>query len=254
MISLNLTTIIIIAIAGLVVLYFAWPAFRQMVQIIMGKKVAGATSTSDKLRHKQAELTAAVNQQLTSVATAKALAVQAGKDVTAAEQELADLENNYRVAVQGNASEAAQTDLLNKIAAVEGRIASRKTAAAEATKSAKQAVAALDGAREKLREFAEKVDDVQQKEALTKVLNTAADASIALKGVTDRMSEAGELIRGADLELEKARARGELAEGSETDRELADIAKKAKADEVRARLNAKLGIGTPASGGTTEQK
>ncbi|MBN8662435.1 MAG: hypothetical protein J0M35_18845, partial [Candidatus Obscuribacter phosphatis] len=60
-------------------------------------------------------------------------------------------------------------------------------------------------------------------------------------------------IRGADLELEKARARGELAEGSETDRELADIAKKAKADEVRARLNAKLGIGTPASG-STDQK
>ena len=242
MITFNLTTILVLAALAVVVLYFTWPAFRQMLQIKGGKAVSGATKASEKQRHEHQRLTAELNRQLDNVASAKASATQAEKDVAAAEAQVTKLTGQYKIAVQGNASEDAKNTIAGNIAKAKASVTSKRAAANEAAKIAAQAVEALDQTREALKDFADQIQDTEQKEALTAVLNTAADASLALKNIKDRLSTAGEAARQADTDLEKARAKNELAQGSDTDREIAKIEKDAAAAAERARLDAELGI------------
>ncbi|HND68918.1 MAG TPA: hypothetical protein PL112_19090 [Candidatus Obscuribacter sp.] len=242
MITFNLTTILVLAAIAVVVLYFTWPAFRQMLQIKGGKAVAGATKASEKQRHEHQRLTAELNRQLDNVASAKASATQAEKDVAAAEAQVEKLTGQYKIAVTGNASEDAKNAIAGNIAKAKASVTSKRAAANEAAKIAAQAVEALDQTREALKDFADQIQDTEQKEALTAVLNTAADASLALKNIKDRLSAAGEAARQADTDLEKARAKNELAQGSDTDREIAKIEKDAAAAAERARLDAELGI------------
>jgi len=82
--SLNLTYIIGGLFALGVVLYFAWPAFKQMINIKAGNAVSGATKASEKMRAEQLALTADVKKQLTAVATVKGSAEAADREVTAA--------------------------------------------------------------------------------------------------------------------------------------------------------------------------
>ena len=242
MITFNLTTILVLAALAVVVLYFTWPAFRQMLQIKGGKAVSGATKASEKQRHEHQRLTAELNRQLDNVASAKASATQAEKDVAAAEAQVEKLTGQYKTAVTGNASEDAKNAIAGNIAKAKASVTSKRAAANEAAKIAAQAVEALDQTREALKDFADQIQDTEQKEALTAVLNTAADASLALKNIKDRLSAAGEAARQADTDLEKARAKNDLAQGSDTDREIAKIEKDAAAAAERARLDAELGI------------
>ena len=242
MITFNLTTILVLAAIAVVVLYFTWPAFRQMLQIKGGNAVSGATKASEKQRHEHQRLTAELNRQLDNVASAKASATQAEKDVAAAEAQVEKLTGQYKTAVTGNASEDAKNAIAGNIAKAKASVTSKRAAANEAAKIAAQAVEALDQTREALKDFADQIQDTEQKEALTAVLNTAADASLALKNIKDRLSAAGEAARQADTDLEKARAKNDLAQGSDTDREIAKIEKDAAAAAERARLDAELGI------------
>ena len=242
MITFNLTTILVLAAIAVVVLYFTWPAFRQMLQIKGGNAVSGATKASEKQRHEHQRLTAELNRQLDNVAAAKASATQAEKDVAAAEAQVTKLTGQYKIAVQGNASEDAKNTIAGNIAKAKASVTSKRAAANGAAEIAAQAVEALDQTREALKDFADQIQDTEQKEALTAVLNTAADASLALKNIKDRLSAAGEAARQADTDLEKARAKNELAQGSDTDREIAKIEKDAAAAAERARLDAELGI------------
>ncbi len=233
MITFNLTTILVLAALAVVVLYFTWPAFRQMLQIKGGKAVSGATKASEKQRHEHQRLTAELNRQLDNVASAKASATEA---------QVEKLTGQYKTAVTGNASEDAKNAIAGNIAKAKASVTSKRAAANEAAKIAAQAVEALDQTREALKDFADQIQDTEQKEALTAVLNTAADASLSLKNIKDRLSAAGEAARQADTDLEKARAKNELAQGSDTDREIAKIEKDAAAAAERARLDAELGI------------
>ncbi|MBL0185930.1 MAG: hypothetical protein IPP97_09385 [Candidatus Obscuribacter sp.] len=81
--TLDLTYIIGGVAATGVVLYFAWPAFKQMINIKAGNAVNGATKASEKLRAEQITLTADVKKQLTAVATIKGAAEAAERDVKA---------------------------------------------------------------------------------------------------------------------------------------------------------------------------
>lgn len=242
MIIINLPYILAGLLVVVVILYFTWPAFRQMLQIRGGKAVSKATKASEKQRHEHARLTAEVNKQLDNVASARANATQAEKDVTAAEADVVKYTNQYRTAAQGNASEDAKNAIAGKVAKAKTAVANKQAIAVEAAKIARQAVEALDQARESLQDFADQIENTEQKEALTAVLNTAAESSMALRNINDRLSAAGAAGREADHDLEKARAKNELAQGSDTDREIANIEKQASAAAVRAELDKELGL------------
>ena len=59
--------------------------------------------------------------------------------------------------------------------------------------------------------------------------------------MTSSLSKAGEARREIDKSLEEARAANELAKGSATEQELADLREKAAAKTAREKLEAKLG-------------
>ena len=242
MITFNLTTILIIAALAVVVLYFTWPAFRQMLQIRGGKAVDGMSSASEKQRHEYKRLTGELEKQLDNVAAAKAGAEMAEKEVTDAKAQVEKLTGQYKLAVSSNAAESLLNDLAAKVAKAKASVTSKQAIAAEAAKVAEEAVAALDGTREALKDFADQIDDTEQKEALTKVLNTSADAANALRNIKDRIGVAGDAQRQADGALAKARAKNDLTKGSANDQAMAQIEKDAAAKAAREALDAELGI------------
>ena len=96
--TLDLTYIIGGVAATGVVLYFAWPAFKQMINIKAGNAVNGSTKASEKLRAEQITLTADVKKQLTAVATIKGAAEAADREVTAAQALIAKLTGDFKMA------------------------------------------------------------------------------------------------------------------------------------------------------------
>ena len=242
MITFNLTTIIILAVVAVVVLYFTWPAFRQMLQIKGNKAVSGATTASEKQKHEYQRLTAQLNQQLDNVAAAQAGATTAEQDVTTAKAEVTKLTNQYKLATQANADEAVLNELASKVARAKTAVTTKEATAAEAAKVAHEAVEALDETREALKDFAGQIQDTEQKEALTRVLNTSAAASQSLRDIKDRLGAAGEASRQADADLAKARAKAGLSKGTATEQAISKIEKDAAAKAAREALDKELGI------------
>ncbi len=255
--SLNLTYIIGGLFALGVVLYFAWPAFKQMINIKAGNAVSGATKASEKMRSEQLALTADVKKQLTAVATVKGSAEAADREVTAAQALIAKLTGDFKMASEMKASDAAIDALAEKVAKAKADLAKKQQAAATAHALSVKAVKALDMAREALSDFSSKIDETERTEEMTTVLNTAADTSLALKDLNDRISGAGSAAAKAQKDLDTAQARLDLSQGSDTDQEIAEISKAAARKSARAQLEAELGItpATPAApSAPTEQK
>ncbi|MBK9202102.1 MAG: hypothetical protein IPL73_06635 [Candidatus Obscuribacter sp.] len=143
--SLNLTYIIGGPSPLGVVLYFAWPAFKQMINIKAGNAVSGATKASEKMRAEQLALTADVKKQLTAVATVKGSAEAADREVTAAQALIAKLTGDFKMASEMKASDAAIDALAEKVARPQRpRISGAGSAAAQAQKDLDTAQARLD--------------------------------------------------------------------------------------------------------------
>ncbi|MBK9201060.1 MAG: hypothetical protein IPL73_01175 [Candidatus Obscuribacter sp.] len=189
--TLDLTYIIGGVAATGVVLYFAWPAFKQMINIKAGNAVNGSTKASEKLRAEQITLTADVKKQLTAVATIKGAAEAAERDVKAAEALVVKLTGDFKMAVEAKASDAAIDAVAEKVAKAKADVVKKQQSAATAHTLSVKAVKALDTAREALSQFADKIDETERTEEMTTVLNTAADTSLALKDLNDRISGAG---------------------------------------------------------------
>ena len=111
-------------------------------------------------------------------------------------------------------------------------------------------------AREALSDFSSKIDETERTEEMTAVLNTAADTSLALKDLNDRISGAGAAASQAQKDLDTAQARLDLSQGSDTDREIAEISQAAARKAAREQLEAELGMTKPAAApaAPTEQK
>ena len=252
--TINLTAII----AGLLVLgavlYFAWPAFKQMINIKAGNAVNGATKASEKLRAEQTALTADVKKQLTAVATIKGAAEAAERDVKSAEALVVKLTGDFKMATEAKASDAALDAIAEKVAKAKADVVKKQQAAATAHTLSVKAVKALDQAREALSQFADKIEETERTEEMTTVLNTAADTSLALKDLNDRISGAGSAAAKAQKDLDTAQARLDLSQGSDTDQEIAEISKAAARKSARAQLEAELGIAPAAPSAPTEQK
>ncbi|MBK9774754.1 MAG: hypothetical protein IPP57_28670 [Candidatus Obscuribacter sp.] len=254
--TLDLTYIIGGVAATGVVLYFAWPAFKQMINIKAGNAVNGSTKASEKLRAEQITLTTDVKKQLTAVATIKGAAEAAERDVKAAEALVVKLTGDFKMAVEAKASDAAIDAVAEKVAKAKADVVKKQQAAATAHTLSVKAVKALDTAREALSQFADKIDETERTEEMTTVLNTAADTSLALKDLNDRISGAGAAANQAQKDLDTAQARLDLSQGSDTDREIAEISQAAARKAAREQLEAELGMTKPAAApaAPTEQK
>ena len=229
--TLDLTYIIGGVAATGVVLYFAWPAFKQMINIKAGNAVSGATKASEKLRAEQLTLTADVKKQLTAVATIKGAAEAAERDVKAAEALVVKLTGDFKMAVEAKASDAAIDAVAEKVAKAKADVVKKQQAAATAHTLSVKAVKALDTAREALSQFADKIDETERTEEMTAVLNTAAGAAASQ----------------AQKDLDTAQARLDLSQGSDTDREIAEISQAAARKAAREQLEAELGMTKPAA-------
>ena len=128
MIIINLPYIAAGLLVVVVVLYFTWPAFRQVLRLCLD-----------------------MHRQLGNVAAARAKVTQSMVEVREAEAASLRHISQYKTAVQGNASEDVRNAITGMVARAKRAVSDANNAAAEAGTSLQLAVEALDRVRESWR-------------------------------------------------------------------------------------------------------
>jgi len=239
---IEIAVVVAVLFAGL---YFGSSKFRTSVQVLFGKANDKATTPLERQKNDYAHMVADVNAQLSNVASAKAGAVQAEQDVTAAKADLEKLEGQYAT-FGAKLSPEAKTELANKISKAETRVTTTQTMSEAAHSASELALKALDGAREKLADAADTIQSNEQKAQVTAVLSSAAKVSEELSGINSKLGKFNEANRQVDHDFIAAQERLKMSQGTSTDQELANMEKQSAADAVMARLDATLAakIGT----------
>ena len=239
---------IVISIAVIGGLLFAFvPKFRTTVQVLFGKANDKATTPLERQKNQYDHLVAAVTAQVSNVASAKAGAVQAEQDVNTAKSDLAKLEGQYNTFAD-KISPAAKAELAGKIGTAEKRVTTTTAMSEAAHQASELALKALDNARGQLSDAADTIQSNEQKDAVTKVLASAAKVSEDLSGINSKLGKFNEANRQVDHDFIAAQERLKMSQGSSTDQELAAVAKQSEADAVMARLDAKrAAANTPAA-------
>lgn len=231
------TTVIVLAVLG-VVLFFAWPAFRQLLRIRGGAVVSKGTTAVERNKDRYKSLKAMLPAQRESVAQCMATADDITADLRDAEAAVLSIQGEYKTAKEMNASELALDTLGKQFDAAEAKVAKIKTRLAEANSASSEAQSALDSTVESLQAFAEKVEDSELSANLTAAINTSAAAKQQAKDINDKLSEAAEDFDAVDHDLNVARNKAKLADGTAGERELKDIKTKAAAKTGRSKLDA----------------
>ena len=231
------TIVIVLAILG-VVLFFAWPAFRQLLRIRGGAVVSKGTTPVERNKDRYKQLKALLPAQRTSVAECMATVDDITKDLGEAQAAVVTIQGEYKTAKELQASETALDTLGKQFEAAEAKVERIKGRLAEATNASKEAQAALDSTVESLQAFADKVADSELNAHLTDAINTSAAAKQQAKDINDKLSEAAEDFDAVDHDLNVARNKAKLADGTAGERELKDIKTKAAAKSGRSKLDA----------------
>lgn len=231
------TIVIVLAILG-VVLFFAWPAFRQLLRIRGGAVVQKGTTAVERNKDRYKQLKALLPAQRESVAQCMATVDDITSDLNEANAEVGTIQEEYKVAKGANASELALDTLGKKFETAEAKVTRIKARLAEATNASNEAQAALDSTVESLQAFADKVEDSELNAHLTSAINTSAAAKQQAKDINDKLSEAAEDFDAVDHDLNVARNKAKLADGTAGERELKDIKNKTAAKTGRGKLDA----------------
>lgn len=237
-----MTSTLILALLVLgVVLFFAWPKFRQAVRIRGNDAVSKATTAVERNKDRYRQLKAALPGQRTNVANCMATVDGITTDLKEAEAALVRIQGEYKTAKSMNASDKALDTLGKQFEDGEAKIAKIKGRLAEAKTASDEAQAALDETIEAIKAFGDKIEDAELATNLTAALETSAAAKQQAKDINDKLSEAAEDFDAVEHELNVARNKNKLADGTEGERELAEIKKKAAAQNGRSRLDALTG-------------
>ena len=232
------TIITIAALVGLVVLVWKWDALRQLLRIKGSQAVASGTTAVERNKDRYKQLKALLPAQRTNVANCMATVDDLTKDLGEAEKALDVIKDEYKTATEMGASEAALDTLGKRFEAGEQKVDRIKGRLAEARSASDEAQAALDSTIESIKAFGDKIEDSELASNLTKALETAAAAKQQAKDINDKLSEASADFDAVDHDLNVARAKNKLGDGTAADRELDEIKKKAGAKSGRSKLDA----------------
>ncbi len=233
------TIVIVLAILG-VVLFFAWPAFRQLLRIRGGEVVSKGTTPVERNKDRYKQLKEALlPRSATSVAECMATVDDITKDLAEAQAAVVTIQGeSTRPPRNCTGSKPPSTPSASSSKPPKPSRAHQGPPRAEATNASKEAQAALDSTVESLQAFADKVADSELNAHLTDAINTSAAAKQQAKDINDKLSEAAEDFDAVDHDLNVARNKAKLADGTAGERELKDIKTKAAAKSGRSKLDA----------------
>ena len=240
--------IITIALIGLaVVLFYKWPALRQMLRIRGNDVVSKGSTAVERNKDRLKELKGLLPAQRTNVANCMATVDDLTADLADAEKALVTIQDEYKTATEMKASEAALDTLGKRYDAAEEKVKKIKGRLGEAQGASDEAQKALDETIEGIQAFGDKVEDSALAVHLTEALETSAKAKQQAKDINDKLSEASEDFDAVEHELNVARNKDNLGEGTAADRELDEMKKKAGAKSGRRKLDALTKGATPPS-------
>lgn len=232
--------IVLVVLVGLGLFAFS-PKFRQLLRIRTNSAIGKGSTPLERQKDKFRELVEDSRKQQANVANVMASFNSAKKALQQKKDAVDTVKRDYEVATRMNASEEVKNDLATKHAAAKAAVTTQENVVLELGKAADEARKALEKTREALQQIEAGIADDEAKSELAAALRTTADTLQQTKDVNSSLSEIGESRKQIDQELERARAGAELAQGSQTEREMEEIRKRAAAEEARKELDAQLG-------------
>ncbi|MBK9771890.1 MAG: hypothetical protein IPP57_13910 [Candidatus Obscuribacter sp.] len=222
-------------------------AFKQTINTGAGNAVSGATKASEKLRAEQLTSRADVKKQLTAVATIRA--PPKPPSVTSRPPRLVvKLTGDFKMAAEAKASRRRHRRCRREgRRALGADVVKKQQAAATAHTSRSKPVKALDTAREPepvrrqdRRDRAHRRDDRGPQHRRRHLAGAQGPLTTASPAPAAAASQ-------AQKDLDTAQARLDLSQGSDTDREIAEISQAAARKAAREQLEAELGMTKPAA-------
>jgi len=239
-----LSTIIYILVGAFVLAMIFSKSFRDKVLVTLRIKsneaLDKATTPIEREKDQFRQLVAKARDQQAKVANVIASFNSAKKDLDNKKAAVDAVKADYKLAVQAKASEATLNDLAAKHSAAQAAISAQAQIVENLGKAAEEARKALDTTRENLKKLEADIQSDEAKSELAAALRTTGEAIQQAQDVGSTLSQIGEERKKIDDELERARAGVELAKGSKTDQEMAEIRRQAEVEASRKQLDAEL--------------
>ncbi len=236
---MNLDTIVLIVIGIAAALYFGHKGFQQLVRIWFNQTVKAGSTAVQREEDEYNRLSALLPVQEEAVTSVMADARVAAKDLKAAQDAVETAERDYNHADDLKATEGTLDSLATAWEDAKKHVVDMAAVATEAKKAADEAREALDETAKALKKFEQQLVRDKAKEKLTKALNITADARKQTKDMQAQIGAAAQASREVDHDLEQARARNELSQGTAAERELKELKASSGAKSAREQLKAR---------------
>ena len=234
--------IIAIVVLGVIGAAFAFsPKLRQAFRINSDKAADSLTTANERQEDEYKQLVAKLPAQRAAVSRVMAQSSQADNDLTAAEAEVAKVQQEYVNAKAANAPDSVLDTLATNWETAKADADGKRQIASELNDAEEEAISALEETTTALKRFGSQVEQGRAKAELAKALDVAAEARENSRNMKDSISRAGSAAREIDRALEEARARNELSKGSRSDRELEEYRRQSATKSARDALDALTG-------------
>ena len=246
--TLNLTSIIYLAVGLIAAVYVFVPAFRaqvnQLFRVTWGKIFGSAVSPIDRQKDQYKQAVELLKQQKESVVKLTATADLAGQDLTKRNAKVTDAIKKYTDAKDLKMDDAALNKYALAVKEAKDGVESQKANVELANANVKRATESLARTAEKINKFGQHIQDNAGKLALAEALNIQAKAEELAGSIDNVLSDAGQADQEIDRILAEANARSNMNAGDPADAELDKRRKEKEAADERAKLDAELSGGS----------
>ena len=225
--------LILLALGAGVVLYFAWPAFKNMVNIKGGKAVDGMTTDVEKQEQILKNLAKDVDANRIRVTNVTGDYRHQVNKMTELQAKVAKAQADYDLSVDAKMPAEVQNEKFQDFQKAQAAVTAQRSVVDQFAEADKAAKKALTDSVKALEKVAAKVQSDTAKADLKKVFDSAAVAIEASNKVEGAFSELQQTSDRIDQELERSKARLDAAKGSENQQKFEDLAEQERLRKER---------------------
>ena len=216
------------------------PAFRQLLRIRSSAAVKNGSTAVEKEKDIINQLMAKLPAQRSAVASVMANVDAAQRAYDNKKKEADQLFAKYQQYKGMNASADVLTQTSTQWQAAKNALPTLEQVLAEAHKNADEAQKALNSTIEALKKEQSNIQSDEAKAQLAAAIRQNAQVQQQLADLKNGLGAMADARKEVDADLDKARAEGKLAQGTDADREMAELDEKAAAQTAQSSIEAEI--------------
>ncbi len=212
----------------------------QLLRITSNNALDKATTAHARNKDRLKQLQSQLPAKRERVAHVMSLASKKQRELNTATQQRDKLKSEYLTAKSMTASEETLSAIAQQYSAAKERVTSLEQQLQESKNQSVEAQKSLDDVITELQSMAHMVEDQAGKAELAEAYRDSAKTRQEINDMKSGIGDMSDDFKATDQALDEARNLDELSQGSKTDRERENIARKSKSDQARADLEADL--------------